>query len=39
MKNLSDKDILAIIKDIKSTCNSLHGIVNGLRDIIQMFKK
>ena len=39
MKNLSDKDILVIIKDIKSACNSIHGIVSDVKDIIQMFKK
>lgn len=39
MKNLSDKDILVIIKDIKSACNSINGIVTGVRDIVQMFKK
>lgn len=38
MKNLSDKDILKLVKDIRDACNSVYGIVIGVRDIIRMFK-
>ncbi len=39
MKNLSEKDILKLVKDIKDACNSVQGIVCGVRDIIQMFRQ
>lgn len=39
MMNLSDKDILKLVKDIKDTCKSVHGIVTGVRDLVQMFKR
>jgi len=39
MKNLSDKDILKLVKDIKDACNSVQGIVSGVRDIIRMFRR
>ena len=39
MKNLSDKDILKLVKDIKDACKSVQGIVIGVRDIIQLLKR
>lgn len=39
MKNLSDKDILIIVKDLKDTANSFRAIIVGVRDIIQLFKR
>ena len=39
MKNLSDKDILKLVKDMKDTASSVLGIVNGVRDIIRMFRR
>ena len=39
MKNLSDKDLLALVKDIKDALKSVNGIINGVKDLIRMFKR
>ena len=39
MKNLRDKDILKIVKDVRDTASSILGIVTGVKDIIRMFKR
>ncbi len=39
MKNLSDKDIVKIIHDVKDGLKSLQEIVTGFRDIFRLFKK
>ena len=39
MKNLSNKDILQIVKDIKDTVQSVNNIINGVRDLILVFKR
>ena len=38
MKNLSDKDLLKLVKDTKDVFRSANMIVQGIRDIIRMFK-
>ena len=39
MKNLSDKDILKLVKDIKDALHSVNGIINGVKDLILVFKR
>lgn len=39
MKNLSDKDILKIVKDIKDALQSVNGIITGVKDLILVFKR
>lgn len=39
MKNLSEKDILNIVKDLKDTASSFRDIIFGVRDIIQLLKR
>lgn len=38
MKNLSEQDILTIVKDIQNTTRSVRDIIFAVKDIIQMFK-
>ena len=39
MKNLSDQEILNIVKDIQNTTRSVRDIIFAVKDIIQMFKR